>query len=94
MNDSTIRWLHVIGQALSIDEMPDSVHFNEVTPKEMKAYFENGQARMGESIGNVQTIYYLTNDKDSSTGRHELYGDRYDENVHVSIMSVAENMVQ
>lgn len=66
MNDSTIRMAHVIGQALSIDEMPDSVHFNQVTSKEMKAYFENGQARMGESIGNVQTIYYLTNDKDSS----------------------------
>ena len=66
MNDSTIRIAHVIGQALSIDEMPDSVHFNQVTSKEMKAYFENGQARMGESIGNVQTIYYLTNDKDSS----------------------------
>ena len=66
MNDSTIRMAHVIGQALSIDEMPDSVHFNQVTSKEMKAYFEDGQARMGESIGNVQTIYYLTNDKDSS----------------------------
>ena len=66
MNDSTIRFAHVIGQALSIDQMPDSIHFNQVTSKEMKAYFENGQARMGESIGNVQTIYYLTNDKDSS----------------------------
>lgn len=66
MNDSTIRMAHVIGQALSIDEMPDSVHFNQVTSKEMKAYFENGQAHMGESIGNVQTVYYLTNDKDSS----------------------------
>lgn len=66
MNDSTVRMAHVIGQALSVDVMPDSVHFNQVTSKEMKAYFENGQARMGESIGNVQTIYFLTNDKDSS----------------------------
>jgi len=66
MNDSTIRFAHVIGQALSIDQMPDSIHFNQVSSKEMKSYFENGQARMGESIGNVQTVYYLTNDKDSS----------------------------
>ena len=66
MNDSTIRFAHVIGQALSIDQMPDSVHFNQVASKEMKSYFENGQARMGESIGNVQTIYYMTNDNDSS----------------------------
>ncbi len=66
MNDSTIRFAHVIGQALSIEQMPDSVHFNQVSSKEMKSYFENGQARMGESIGNVQTVYYMTNDKDSS----------------------------
>ena len=66
MNDSTIRFAHVINQALSIEQMKDSIHFNQVSSKEMKAYFEDGQARMGESIGNVQTIYYLTNDKDSS----------------------------
>ena len=66
MNDSTVRMAHVIGQALSIEQMLDSIHFNQVASKEMKAYFENGQARMGESIGNVQTIYYLTSDKDSS----------------------------
>ena len=66
MNDSTIRFAHVLGQALSVEQMPDSVHYNQISAREMKAYFENGQARMGESIGNVQTIYYLTNDKDSS----------------------------
>lgn len=66
MNDSTIRFAHVIGQALSVDQMPDSIHFNQVASKEMKSYFEHGQARMGECIGNVQTVYYLTNDKDSS----------------------------
>ena len=66
MNDSTIRFAHIIGQALSVDQMPDSIHFNQVTSKEMMAYFENGQARMGESVGNVQTVYYMTNDRDSS----------------------------
>ena len=44
----------------------------------MKAYFENGQARMGESIGNVQTIYFLTNDKDSSlVGMNYMVGTFY-----------------
>lgn len=66
MNDSTIRFAHVLGQALSIDQMPDSIHFNQITSKEMKAYFQEGQMREGESLGNVQTIYYMTNDKDSS----------------------------
>lgn len=66
MNDSTIRFAHVLGQALSIDQMPDSIHYNQITSKEMMAYFQEGQMREGESVGNVQTIYYLTNDKDSS----------------------------
>ena len=66
MNDSTVRLAHVIGQALSVEQMPDSVHFNQISSKEMKSYFENGEAKMGESIGNVQTVYYMTDDKDSS----------------------------
>ena len=66
MNDSTIRFAHVIGQALSIEQMPDSVHYNQITSKEMKAYFQEGQMRMAESIGNVASVYYLTSDKDSS----------------------------
>ena len=66
MNDSTIRFAHVIGQALSVEQMPDSVHYNQVSSQEMKAYFEHGEMKTAESIGNVQTVYYLTNDKDSS----------------------------
>lgn len=66
MNDSTIRFAHVIGQALSIEQMPDKEHYNQVTSKEMMAYFQNGEMNKAESVGNVQTVYYLTNDKDSS----------------------------
>lgn len=66
MADSTIRFAHVIGQALSIEQMPDSVHYNQITSSEMKSYFEMGEMKMTEAIGNVQTVYYMTNDKDSS----------------------------
>lgn len=66
MADSTIRFAHVIGQALSIEQMPDSVHYNQITSSEMKFYFEKGEMKMTEAIGNVQTVYYMTNDKDSS----------------------------
>ena len=66
MNDYTVRFAHVIGQALSIEQMPDSVHYNQITSSEMKAYFEHGEVKTAESIGNVQTIYYMTDDKDSS----------------------------
>lgn len=66
MADATIRFAHVIGQALSIEQMPDSVHYNQITSSEMKSYFEKGEMKMTEAIGNVQTVYYMTNDKDSS----------------------------
>lgn len=66
MADSTIRFAHVIGQALSIEQMSDSVHYNQITSSEMRSYFEKGEMKMTEAIGNVQTVYYMTNDKDSS----------------------------
>ena len=66
MAESTIRFAHVIGQDLSIEQMPDSVHYNQITSSEMKSYFEKGEMKMTEAIGNVQTVYYMTNDKDSS----------------------------
>ena len=36
MNDSTIDWAHIINQAMAV-EQKDSVHYNQVTGKEMKA---------------------------------------------------------
>lgn len=36
MNDSTIDWAHIINQALTV-EMKDSIHYNQVSGKEMKA---------------------------------------------------------
>ena len=66
MADSTVRFAHVLRQALSIEQMPDKEHFNQITSSEMKSYFDRGEMKMSEAIGNVQTVYYMTNDKDSS----------------------------
>jgi hypothetical protein len=57
MNDSTIKWAHVINQALSVERI-DSIHYNQVNGREMKAFFENGEMRQCQSIGNVQAAYY------------------------------------
>lgn len=57
MNDSTIDWTHIINQALTV-EMKDSIHYNQVSGKEMKAYFENGDMRRVEVIGNVLIGFY------------------------------------
>ena len=65
MNDSTIDWAHIINQALAIEQM-DSVHYNQVSGKEMMAYFDHGEMRRVEVNGNVLVVYYPIDDKDST----------------------------
>lgn len=64
MNDSTIDWAHIVNQALSI-EQKDSIHYNQVTGKEMKAFFVGGDMRKVDVIGNVRLVYY-PEEKDST----------------------------
>lgn len=66
MKDSTIDKAHVINQALSVELLPDSTHFNQVSSREMFGYFDKGEIRRTEAIGNVLTAYHLQDDKDSS----------------------------
>ncbi len=66
MNDSTVRMAHVIGQALSIEKVDNEQHYDQISSKEMKAFFDNGVIRHAISIGNVCTVYYPIEEKDSS----------------------------
>lgn len=67
MRDSTIKWSHVIGQALSVELMPDKKHYNQIASTEMKSFFnEDGSMKMTEAISNVRSVYYPVDDKDSS----------------------------
>ena len=66
MKNGTIDWAHVIGQAFSIEQMPDSTHYNQVSSKEMKAFFEEGQIRESQAIDNVRIVYYPIDDADST----------------------------
>ena len=66
MNDSTVRFAQVIDQALSVEQMPDKQHYNQLASRLMNAYFDQGNIRQTEAIGNVRTVYYYTDDKDSS----------------------------
>lgn len=63
-NDSTIDWAHIINQATSI-EQKDSTHYNQVSGKEMKIYFQKGVVDHTDVIGNVQVVYYPL-DEDST----------------------------
>lgn len=64
MNDSTIDWAHIINQALTV-EQKDTVHYNQISGNEIKAYFQDGEARKVDVIGNVLVVYY-PEEKDST----------------------------
>ena len=66
MKDSTIHRAHVIGQALSVEQLRDSVHFNQVTSKEMIAYFNQGEIAETDANDNVQIVYYPIDESDST----------------------------
>jgi len=63
-NDSTIKWAHVINQALTVERM-DSIHYNQIAGKEIKAYFKSKQLDRADVISNVEVVYYPL-DKDST----------------------------
>lgn len=73
MNDSTIDWAHIINQTLTV-EMKDSVHYNQVSGKEMKAYFIDGDMRHIEVAGNVMTAFYPEEKDSTMTGFNCMEG--------------------
>lgn len=64
MNDSTIDWAHIHNQTLSVEKI-DSVNYNQVTGKDMKAYFKDGEMHRVDVIGSVRLVYYPM-EKDST----------------------------
>ncbi len=66
MNDSTIDKAHVQGYVFCAEKY-DSIHFNQVSGQEMFARFDSlGELRRIDVSGNVLTIYYPQDSKDSS----------------------------
>ena len=63
-NDSTIDWAHIHMQALSVEKV-DSTLYNQISGKDMKAYFQNGDMRQVDVVGSVRLIYFPM-EKDST----------------------------
>lgn len=89
MNDSTIRESHVMGNALSIEQMADREHYNQVSSKVMDGFFVDGKIRWGQAIGNVLVVYYPVDDKDSS-----LIGLNYTETDTMKVFMTPERKLQ
>ncbi len=57
-NDSTIDWVHIIKQAMTIEQL-DSVSYNQVSAYEMMCYFKDGEIEHNEAHGNVYVVYFF-----------------------------------
>ena len=73
MNDSTIDWAHVIGQALFIQQN-DTIHYNQITGREMRAYFVNGEIHHADVKGNVQVVFYPLDSDSAMIGMNTTEG--------------------
>jgi lipopolysaccharide export system protein LptA len=66
MKDSVVDHAHVINQAFSIEQLPDLENYNQVSSKEMFAYFKAGKIDRALAKDNVLIIYYPEDSADSS----------------------------
>lgn len=66
MNDSTINYAHVNGQALSVEKADEEEHYNQLSSRDMYAYFRDGNLYLNEAVGNVLAIYYPVDEQDST----------------------------
>lgn len=64
MNDTTVDWAHVENQALIVEKVGPE-HYNQISGREVKAYFVNGNIDKSDVIGNVMVIYYYSEAGDS-----------------------------
>jgi lipopolysaccharide export system protein LptA len=64
MNDSTVEWAHIENQALIVEQISPE-HFNQISGREVKAYFVNGDIDKSDVIGNVMVVYYYSEAGDS-----------------------------
>ena len=65
MNDSTIRKAEIINQALSVEQVDAHDHFNQISSRRMDAFFTDGAMRRADATGNVKSLYYNMDSKDS-----------------------------
>lgn len=66
-NDSTISWVQVINQAMTIERL-DSMSYNQVSAREIRAYFKGKEIDRNEAHGNVLVCYYFSEDDGTPVG--------------------------
>ena len=70
MNDSTIDWAHIPAFAFATQQK-DTAFFDQLSGKDLKAYFTNGDISRVDVSGNVQTIFYPQESDMTYTGMNK-----------------------
>jgi lipopolysaccharide export system protein LptA len=63
--NQTVDRIHILNSAMAIQQ-EDSLHFNQLSGKEIIAHLDSGQLKKVDVNGNAETIYYPKDDKDST----------------------------
>lgn len=67
MNDSTIDWMHIPSFAFAVQQK-DTAFFDQISGKDMKGYFFDGNMDKVDVSGNVRTIFYPQEEDSTFTG--------------------------
>ena len=70
MNDSTVDWVHIPQFAFAAQQK-DSLFFDQLSGKDLKAYFMDGELYKVDVSGNVQTIFYPQERDSTFTGLNQ-----------------------
>ena len=66
MKDSTVDRGRVMGQALSVERTYGDDNFNQIQSHRMYAFFRDGEVYRSDAGGNVLTIFYPVEEKDTT----------------------------
>ena len=80
MKDSVVDHAHVINDAFSVEQLRDGENYNQISSKEMFAFFEKGTIHQAQAKDNVLVIYYPEDEADST-----LIGLNYTETSELQI---------
>ena len=65
LEDSTLRKIDVIGEAVAAEVTNDSTKYNQVSSRDIFAFFDKGEMVRTDAIDNVISVFYPQNDQDS-----------------------------
>jgi len=63
--NQTVDYIQIQRAAMAVQQQ-DTIHYNQLSGKEIIAYMDSGQVKKVDVNGNAETVYYPVDDKDST----------------------------